>query len=82
MSYPTIEEFIGNTPLVRLQRLPGDSDWQMIEQTMAQLQVACDEFDEEQVQALLYQLVPELSEQQALSVSSSNENNVVEFSRR
>jgi len=26
MSYPTIEEFIGNTPLVRLQRLPGDSD--------------------------------------------------------
>jgi len=60
----------------------SDSDWQMIEQTMAQLQVACDEFDEEQVQALLYQLVPELSEQQALSVSSSNENNVVEFSRR
>jgi len=26
MSYPTIEEFIGNTPLVRLQRLPGDSN--------------------------------------------------------
>jgi len=25
MSYPTIENFIGNTPLVRLQRLPGDS---------------------------------------------------------
>ena len=24
MSYPTIESFIGNTPLVRLQRLPGD----------------------------------------------------------
>ena len=60
----------------------SDSDWQMIEQTMTQLQLACDEFDEEQVQALLYQLVPELSEQQALSVSSSNENNVVEFSRR
>ncbi|MBL1259531.1 MAG: cysteine synthase CysM [Thiotrichaceae bacterium] len=26
MSYPTIEDFIGNTPLVRLQRLPGDSN--------------------------------------------------------
>jgi len=26
MSYPTIEEFIGNTPLVRLQRLPGESN--------------------------------------------------------
>jgi cysteine synthase B len=26
MSYPTIEEFIGNTPLVRLQRLAGDSN--------------------------------------------------------
>ncbi len=26
MSYPTIENFIGNTPLVRLQRLPGDAD--------------------------------------------------------
>ncbi|VAW89532.1 Cysteine synthase B [hydrothermal vent metagenome] len=25
MSYPTIESFIGNTPLVRLQRLPGDT---------------------------------------------------------
>jgi len=25
MPYPTIETFIGNTPLVRLQRLPGDS---------------------------------------------------------
>ncbi len=25
MPYPTIENFIGNTPLVRLQRLPGDS---------------------------------------------------------
>ncbi|HPY41555.1 MAG TPA: pyridoxal-phosphate dependent enzyme, partial [Thiolinea sp.] len=23
MIYPTIESFIGNTPLVRLQRLPG-----------------------------------------------------------
>ena len=23
MNYPTIEAFIGNTPLVRLQRLPG-----------------------------------------------------------
>jgi S-sulfo-L-cysteine synthase (O-acetyl-L-serine-dependent) len=25
MHYPTIEDFVGNTPLVRLQRLPGDS---------------------------------------------------------
>jgi cysteine synthase B len=25
MEYPTIEQFIGNTPLVRLQRLPGDT---------------------------------------------------------
>ena len=25
MSYPTIESLIGNTPLVRLQRLPGES---------------------------------------------------------
>jgi cysteine synthase B len=25
MNYPTIESFVGNTPLVRLQRLPGDS---------------------------------------------------------
>jgi cysteine synthase B len=25
MLYPTIEDFIGNTPLVRLQRLPGDT---------------------------------------------------------
>ena len=26
MEYPTIEDFVGNTPLVRLQRLPGDTD--------------------------------------------------------
>jgi cysteine synthase B len=26
MNFPTIESFIGNTPLVRLQRLPGDSN--------------------------------------------------------
>ncbi len=26
MPYPTIEEFVGNTPLVRLQRLPGKTD--------------------------------------------------------
>jgi cysteine synthase B len=26
MSYPTIEDFVGNTPLVRLQRLPGRTD--------------------------------------------------------
>jgi len=25
MTFPTIESFVGNTPLVRLQRLPGDS---------------------------------------------------------
>ncbi|MGR8940797.1 MAG: cysteine synthase CysM [Gammaproteobacteria bacterium] len=25
MNYPTIESFVGNTPLVRLQRLPGDN---------------------------------------------------------
>jgi len=25
MEYPTIEEFVGNTPLVRLQRLPGNT---------------------------------------------------------
>lgn len=25
MNYPTIEDFIGNTPLVRLQRMPGNS---------------------------------------------------------
>ena len=25
MKFPTIEQFVGNTPLVRLQRLPGDS---------------------------------------------------------
>jgi len=25
MAFPTIEDFIGNTPLVRLQRLPGDT---------------------------------------------------------
>ncbi len=26
MEFPTIESFVGNTPLVRLQRLPGDTD--------------------------------------------------------
>ena len=26
MTYPTIEDFVGNTPLVRLQRLPGETD--------------------------------------------------------
>jgi cysteine synthase B len=25
MTFPTIESFVGNTPLVRLQRLPGDT---------------------------------------------------------
>ena len=23
--FPTIEDYVGNTPLVRLQRLPGDT---------------------------------------------------------
>lgn len=26
MAYPTIEEFVGNTPMVRLQRLPGETE--------------------------------------------------------
>lgn len=26
MSYPTIQDFVGNTPLVRLQRLPGETE--------------------------------------------------------
>jgi S-sulfo-L-cysteine synthase (O-acetyl-L-serine-dependent) len=26
MTYPTIEDFVGNTPLVRLQRLPGETE--------------------------------------------------------
>jgi len=26
MNYPTIESYVGNTPLVRLQRLPGETD--------------------------------------------------------
>ena len=30
MNYPTIEDFIGNTPLVKLQRLPGDSSNQIL----------------------------------------------------
>lgn len=30
MSYPTIEQFVGDTPLVRLQRLPGDTDNQLL----------------------------------------------------
>jgi cysteine synthase B len=30
MSYPTIEDFIGNTPLVRLQRLPGEGHGQIL----------------------------------------------------
>ena len=25
MDFPTIESFVGNTPLVRLQRLPGET---------------------------------------------------------
>jgi cysteine synthase B len=30
MAYPTIEDFVGNTPLVRLQRLPGETDNQLL----------------------------------------------------
>ncbi len=30
MNYPTIESFIGNTPLVRLQRLPGETSNQVL----------------------------------------------------
>jgi S-sulfo-L-cysteine synthase (O-acetyl-L-serine-dependent) len=30
MDFPTIEEFVGNTPLVRLQRLPGKSSNQLL----------------------------------------------------
>ena len=30
MTYPTLEQFVGNTPLVRLQRLPGDSSNQIL----------------------------------------------------
>ncbi|WP_455380797.1 cysteine synthase CysM [Acidihalobacter prosperus] len=30
MEYPTIEQFVGNTPLVRLQRLPGKSSNQIL----------------------------------------------------
>ena len=30
MSFPTIEQFVGNTPLVRLQRLPGDGGNQVL----------------------------------------------------
>jgi len=30
MNYPTIEDFVGNTPLVRLQRLPGDTSNQIL----------------------------------------------------
>ena len=30
MQFPTIEDFIGNTPLVRLQRLPGETTNQVL----------------------------------------------------
>ncbi len=30
MNYPTIEDFVGNTPLVKLQRLPGDTSNQIL----------------------------------------------------
>ncbi len=30
MKYPTIEQFVGNTPLVRLQRLPGQTNNQIL----------------------------------------------------
>lgn len=58
-----------------------ESEWDVIEHKMAQLQIACDVFDEDQVQSILYELVPELGEQQALSSSSLKESNVIEFMR-
>ncbi|MDX2503308.1 MAG: cysteine synthase CysM [Gammaproteobacteria bacterium] len=30
MNYPSIEEFVGNTPLVKLQRMPGDTSNQIL----------------------------------------------------
>ena len=30
MNYPSIEEFVGNTPLVKLQRMPGDTSNQVL----------------------------------------------------
>ncbi|MGD2112283.1 MAG: pyridoxal-phosphate dependent enzyme, partial [Gammaproteobacteria bacterium] len=30
MDYPTLESTVGNTPLIRLQRLPGDSANQVL----------------------------------------------------
>ena len=30
MDYPTIEQFVGNTPLVKLQRLPGETNNQLL----------------------------------------------------
>ena len=30
MTFPTIEDFVGNTPLARLQRLPGETDNQIL----------------------------------------------------
>lgn len=58
-----------------------DSEWNIIERNMEMLEVACDAFDEEKVQHLLHELVPELKEQQALSSVPSDDNKVVEFSR-
>jgi len=55
------------------------SEWDEVESNMATLQNASDDFDESLIQEVLHQLVPELSEQQA--ISSSNESNVVEFNR-
>ncbi|MCF6324144.1 MAG: polysaccharide biosynthesis protein [Gammaproteobacteria bacterium] len=62
-----------------LQAHSTKSEWDEIERNMAILQKASDNFDEKQVQAVLHQLVPELSEQQAITLS--NESNVVEFNR-
>jgi len=55
------------------------SEWDEIESNMAILQKASDDFDEGLIQETLHQLVPELSEQQAISLS--NDSNVVEFNR-
>ncbi|VAW89530.1 UDP-N-acetylglucosamine 4,6-dehydratase, partial [hydrothermal vent metagenome] len=62
-----------------LQAHSTKSEWDEIESNMGILQKASDNFDENQVQAILHQLVPELSEQQAIALS--NESNVVEFNR-
>lgn len=55
------------------------SEWNEVERNMDLLQKASDNFDEDKIQDILYELVPELGEQQA--ISSSNDSNVIEFNR-